>query len=68
MQEIVRWSLIILAIVIIVWLVGRTIRRARALSERIEEYHKEQEENPMDPYAALAELLEEQRRDREKRE
>ena len=60
MPEIVRWVLIAVAAAIIVWLVVRTTRRARELERRIEEYHKEQEERPGIPYAALAEMLSEQ--------
>jgi vacuolar-type H+-ATPase catalytic subunit A/Vma1 len=60
MLQIVRWVLVAVAIGIIIWLVARTTRRARELDRRIEEYHKEQEEHPGIPYAALAEMLSEQ--------
>ena len=61
MVELVRWALIMVAVTVIVWLVARTTRRARELDRRIEEYHKEQEERPESPYAALAEMLAEER-------
>ena len=63
MLELVRWALIAVAVCVIVWLVARTTRRARELDRRIEEYHKEQEEHPEVPYAALAEMFAEQRND-----
>ena len=67
MAELLRWLFIVMGTAVIVLLVKLVVRRARALDQRIEEYHKEQEEHPEDPYAALAELLAEQRRGREKR-
>lgn len=51
-----NWYFVILCLLIIA-LFGRYIYlRARQLHQRIEEFHKEQEENPIDPYSALSEL------------
>jgi len=60
MAEVFRWFVILAGVCLIVWLIGRTVRRARQLGGRIEEYHKEQEEHPGDPYAALAAILTDQ--------
>ena len=67
MAELLRWLFIVVGAAVIVLLVKLVARRMRVLNERIEEYHKEQEEHPEDPYAALAELLAEQRKGRQKR-
>lgn len=55
MTDILSWALVVLSIPIIVLLVMHTVRRARALSERIDEHHEEQEAakqqpGPIDPY------------------
>ena len=60
--EILRWVLVGLAIPLIVVFVRYTIRRARALDERIDEYHEEQEAQkqqpgPIDPYGGMGELF-----------
>ena len=60
--EILRWVLVGLAIPLIVVFVRHTIRRARALDERIDEYHEAQEAEkqqagPIDPYAGMGEVF-----------
>lgn len=62
-MELLRIVFLLVSAAALVWLVRRAVRRAHQLSDRIEEYHREQEENPQDPYTALAELMEEQRRE-----
>ena len=62
MIDTIRWVLIALAVPVIIWLVVTTIRRARALSERIEEYHEEEEEakqsgQPVNPYEAMSQIM-----------
>ena len=60
-MEILQWVMIGVSIPLLVWLVIRTQKRARALNERIEEYKEEQEAakskpgsvNPYDDLAAL---------------
>lgn len=61
-MEILQWILIGLSAVLLVALVAHTRRRARALSDRIDEYHAEQEAKknqpgPIDPYADMAGLF-----------
>lgn len=58
----IRWILIGLSVPVIVLLVIATIRRAKNLSERIDEYHREEEEakqsgEPINPYAAMSEIM-----------
>lgn len=43
MLEIIRWILIIISIPLIVLLGRHALRNARALSERIDEYHEEED-------------------------
>lgn len=62
MIEIIHWSLIALAVPIIAFLVVTTVRRARALSDRIDEYHKEEEEakqsgQSINPYEAMSRIV-----------
>ncbi len=76
MKEVLRWVLIIISIPLLVALVLHTIRRARALSERIDEYKEEQEAQskqpgPINPYAEFGRLMgvdEKNEEDRERRE
>ena len=61
-MEVLQWVLIGVSIPLIVALVIRTRKRARALNERIEEYLKEQEAakskpGPVNPYDDLAALM-----------
>jgi hypothetical protein len=58
----IRWILIALAVPVIVLLVIATARRARELSDRIEEHHKEEEEQkqsgePINPYDAMSRIM-----------
>jgi hypothetical protein len=70
----VRWILIALAVPVIVFLVVTTIRRARDLSDRIDEYHQEEEEakqsgEPINPYDAMSRIVDTRPKPRpEKRE
>lgn len=62
MSEILQWVLIGLSVPLIVVIVLHTIRRARELDARIDEFHAEQEAaknqpGPVDPYAGMAELF-----------
>ncbi|MCE5200599.1 MAG: hypothetical protein ABFD54_10070 [Armatimonadota bacterium] len=43
MLEIIRWVLVIISIPLIVLLARHARRSARALSERIDEYHEEED-------------------------
>jgi ABC-type transporter lipoprotein component MlaA len=56
-----NWYFVALCLVIIVLLGRHIYRRARELQQRVEEFHKEQEQNPIDPYSALSELYKRQR-------
>jgi len=61
-MEILHWVLIGVSIPLLVVLVIRTRKRARALDERIEEYKEEQEAakskpGPVNPYDDLAALM-----------
>lgn len=66
-MEILRWILIGLSLPVIGWLVIRTKRNASELNQRIDEYHKEQEElerqrgrkGPINPYEQMANLFSE---------
>jgi hypothetical protein len=63
------WALAGLGLLLIAWLVRRTIRRAKELEARIDQFHREQEAaerlrqqgllGPANPYADLAELYRE---------
>lgn len=60
--EVLRWGLVIVSIPLVVLLVRHSVRRARALSGRIDEYHEEQESQaktpgPINPYKDMAELF-----------
>ena len=60
--DILRWVLVGLAIPLIVVFVRHTIKRARALEARIDEYHEAQEAQkqqpgPIDPYAGMGEVF-----------
>ena len=60
--EILQWVLVAASVPIVVALGVAAVRRARALSERIEEYHEEQEAQkdspgPVDPYQSMSELF-----------
>ena len=62
MIEINRWALIAVSLVLITLLVIHTRRRARALSQRIDDYHEEQETKkqqpgPINPYDDMAQLF-----------
>lgn len=62
MTDIIQWLLIAVSIPLIVAMVLQTIKRARVLSERIDEYHESQEAQsqqpgPIDPYANIAEIF-----------
>ena len=62
MVDTLQWVLIGLAVPVIIVLVITTVRRARSLSERIDEYHEEQDAQqqtpgPVDPYDALSRII-----------
>ncbi len=60
MSEILQWVLIGLSVPLIVLIVLHTVRRARDLDARIDEYHAEQEAasgQQVDPNAGMAELF-----------
>lgn len=62
MTDILRWALILLSIPLIVLLARHTMRRARALSERIDEYKEELEAQskqpgPINPYQQMADVF-----------
>ena len=62
MIETVRWVLIAASLVLITLLVMHTLRRARALSQRIDDFHEEQEAQkkqpgPINPYENIAQLF-----------
>lgn len=68
-MEILRWILIALSIPMLVLMLLQTRKRARALAERIEEYHEEQETakskpGPINPYEDLASLVQPPKKDR----
>ena len=72
MTDIILITLVVLSVPFIVLAVRATLARARALDERIEQYHKEQEDakgkpGPINPYAdmgeAFGEVQEEKRED-----
>lgn len=61
MNNIIGWILIILSIPVLVLMVLQTIRKAKDLSNRIDEYHAEQDAKknapgPINPYEDLASL------------
>jgi hypothetical protein len=57
MNGLLEIALIVASIPLIVWLTRRTVRNARRLERRIEEYKKEREsKGPGNPYAELADL------------
>jgi hypothetical protein len=54
----IQWALTAVGVAVLLWLASRTVRRARELNERIDEYHREQDElersgGVIDPYAGL---------------
>ena len=59
--QILTWVLVILAIPLLVLFVRPTIKRIRALDERIEDYHESQKaekrKGPVNPYADMAGLF-----------
>jgi hypothetical protein len=62
-MEILNWVLIALSVPLIVAMVLYTVRRARELDRRIDEYHEEQEAaanqpGPINPYEGMAGLYE----------
>lgn len=62
MIEIIRWVLIALSLALIALLVMHTLRRARALSQRIDDYHaeeeaKKQKPGPINPYEDMGHLF-----------
>lgn len=62
MTDILKWFLIGLSIPLIVLLVKHTMKRARALSERIDEYKEEMEAQskqpgPINPYQQMADIF-----------
>jgi hypothetical protein len=65
-MEVVKWILVGVSIPVIGWLLARTRRNAGMLNERIDEYHREQEElekrgggkrGPVNPYEQMSELF-----------
>lgn len=62
MTDILRWALILLSIPLIVLFARHTLGRARALSERIDEYKQEMEAQskqpgPINPYQNMADIF-----------
>lgn len=62
LTDILRWALIILSVPVLVLLTRHTIRRARALSDRIDEYREAEEERrnkpgPINPYEDLGRVF-----------
>lgn len=59
--DILRWALPILSIPLIVMMVIHTRRRVKQLSDRIDEYHAEQEAQkqagPVDPYRGMSDFI-----------
>ena len=49
MEDILRWILVLISIPLLVLFIIHTIRRARSLSERIDEYHESQAAGPQQP-------------------
>jgi len=72
-----EWLLILLGLIIIAWLIRRTLRRVRELDGRIREYHREQDAQqklreqglvgPPDPWTELARLYQEREEEEKKR-
>jgi len=61
MGQAAGWVLTVVGVGIAAWLVKQTVRRARELNRRIEEYRREQDElaesgRQVDPWAALGEM------------
>ena len=62
MTDILPWILTAVSIPFLIVVVRLTVRRARELSERIDEYHREQEEakqqpGPINPYQDMAQAF-----------
>lgn len=62
MWDILNWILIAASVPLIAWLIIRATRRSKELSQRIEQYHEEQEaakQQPdgLDPYRDFAALF-----------
>lgn len=62
MTDILKWALVLLSIPLIVLMIKHTIRRARALNERIEEYKEEMEAQskqpgPINPYQHMTDIF-----------
>ena len=62
MEDILRWVLVVISIPLLVLFIIHTIRRARSLTERIDEYHESQaagpqQPGPVNPYQDLSELF-----------
>ena len=51
---------VLICMIIIAGLVWMAYRNMRRLNQRIEEFDAERAHNPMDPFSALAELLQQQ--------
>ena len=69
MHILLKLAVAALAVAVIAWLVVRTVRNARRLDERIEEYREEQEAQVRaDPFAALSEVYGDKSKDKEKRD
>jgi len=69
MHILLKLAVAALAVAVIAWLVVRTVRNARRLDERIEEYREEQEAQVRaDPYSALSELFTDKAKDKETRD
>lgn len=59
--DFLKWALAAASVFVIVMLIRHAVARARALSQRIDEYHAEQEAKkqqpgPIDPYADFEHL------------
>jgi hypothetical protein len=58
-----NWILIAISVVVLLWLVRHTVRRAGSLNERIEQYKEECDKaGPTDPYVELSKLLSERKK------
>jgi hypothetical protein len=62
MTDVLTWVLIALSIPFLIVVVRLTVRRAKALSDRIDEYHREQEAakqrpGPVNPYQDMAQAF-----------
>jgi hypothetical protein len=74
-MEVIKWALIGLSLPVIGWLLVKTRRNARMLSERIDDYKREQEQlqkqgnpqgGPINPYEQIAQLYQQEDKDKNK--